>query len=236
LIALRANQSADVAKILEANELESTNPISDHNGCEAPLLKAARNGCSADIFKLLLKCGANVHSLGNDRLTPLMIIVRSFTVRSFESEGAYDFSNGNVLQLGLDSPTWPRWSEQLPVSGRSCHYTLPPGLPRLSEDRCIDLATCLLQNGANALQLDPSGQSAPDVALALKKPRLAALLMYWYELRTCRLLRSLWKRYDQGRLIVGTTLMVPASVRSLLCQFLVPNDLDSTPLACTTYS
>jgi len=236
LHALRTNRSADIAQILDADELESINPISDHSGCETPLLKAARYGCSANILNLLLERGANVDSIGNDQLTPLMIIIQAGDFCSLDFENSLGFSNGSVQQPWLNPPTWPPWSGQVPLSGMAGESALPEGLPRLSEDKCMDLATCLLQSGADALQLDPSGQSAPDVALGLGKPRLAALLRYWYELQTCRLLRTLWRRYDQGHSAVGTALMVPASVRSLLCRFMVPSDLDSAQLALTNAS
>lgn len=235
LHALRANRSADVARILDSNEIESINPISDHFGCETPLLKAARYGCSANIFRLFLKRGAGADSIGNDRRTPLMIIIQAHEFCNLTFEDSTDYPNGSAQQPWLNPPTWPTWSEQVPLSGRVGQCTLPDSLPRLSEDMCIDLATCLLESGADALQLDPSGQSAPDVALGLGKPRLAALLRYWYELQTCRLLRSLWQRYDQGH-YNATALMVPSSVRSLLCHFLVPSDLDSSHLARTTES
>jgi len=222
--ALVNNRSAEVAFILDGNEFESIGPIKDMSGCEPPLVKAARYGCSASILKQLLRHGASADSLGHNGLTPLMIIIRAHTNRlpelvSYMTSPTVPFigSADQSWMLSQMGPLWAPWT---------CEPNLRDGFPRLSEEQCIEMATCLLQGGADALQVDTSGQCAPGVAERLGKPRLAALLKYWCELQACRLLRILWQRSDGGHSADGLLLMVPETARSVLCQFLVPDELD----------
>jgi len=222
--ALVNNLSVEVARILDGNEFESIGPIKDLSGCEPPLVKAARYGCSADILKQLLRHGASADSLGNKGLTPLMIIIRAHTNRV--PDLASYLTSPMVPAIGSADQSW-MLSPMGPLrSPWTCEPNVRDGFPRLSEDQCIEMATCLLQSGADALQVDTSGQCAPGVAERLGKPRLAALLKYWCELRACRLLRILWQRSDEGHSADGWLLMVPETARNVLCQFLVPDELD----------
>mmetsp|Transcript_66769 Transcript_66769/g.131635 ORF Transcript_66769/g.131635 Transcript_66769/m.131635 type:complete len:298 (+) Transcript_66769:100-993(+) len=225
--ALLGNRVLEVARILDGNELASVAPIKDLSGCESPLVKAARYGCSVLILKLLLRHGANADSPGNNGLTPLMIVIRAHTNRLHDRMTYPDFSHGSADQPRTAS-MWPTWSQQIPLAGNNglSESNLRDGLPRLSEDQCMDTALCLLQHGAEALQAGTTGQCAPDVAERLGKPRLAALLKYWCELQACRMLWILWHSYDGGHLKTGTISVVPGTVRSLLSQFMVPDELD----------
>lgn len=136
LKALMSGSLSAVTAALESDSAVATEPFFDNN-CEPPLCAAVNFGCPADVLALLLRHGADVHSVDCRGRTPLLTLC---SLRRGGLLGGYDISFLGEGGLAMKV---------------ECDNVRAQG---------VKVAELLLDAGADPWHLDVGGFSAADLA------------------------------------------------------------------------
>lgn len=213
--AIQSNNAHEIRRLCKTDAESLHVPVKTPMGADLPLHYAVKSGCSLDVIEALLEGGARVTDRGASGESILSAMVKADAdaekaVNQFPSFPMFAF------------PSFP----DLVAAQRDLHIAPPQLIPSVNiimemccqeeastevEDKLISIASCLLQSGADPLQLEADGKCAADHADLGSRRRLAQLLRHHGDLQVARAVK-------QQRLLRR----LPADVEGSVLGFLLP--------------
>uniref|UniRef100_A0A7S1RBJ2 Uncharacterized protein n=1 Tax=Alexandrium catenella TaxID=2925 RepID=A0A7S1RBJ2_ALECA len=231
LAAIRSNCPELVAAALDEDEMLVHVPCHTADGCETPLLVAARVGCPA-VLGHLLRSGASVQDADAAGRTALEIVAAVPDSRPRVAPGAA-WADGTCWRAGL--PDLPGLGARLqaPLRARAMSVALGVlGQPdtwqeaaAAKEARRCACARLLLAHGAGRVRDGAAAAAAAWAAEDQGDARLASLIRHWPDIQTLRWLRRLRPRRAAALGGRGAGLLeCPSDVWELVCEALAPRE------------
>jgi len=215
-----------VNKLLLCDDTLVHVPLPTISGCELPIIAAIRMGCCATVVEVLLRHGAAPTVHGRCGASALHIIVLS--LHNGKSQAGWPFGP-NVVEkphlLGFadsmhDMPLTPCFAHQFEW-GATATCPQIQMCWRNAEQHICDMATCLLQYGADTAE-KWKGLLPAEAARQSGQEHLANIIEHFIWWRAQQILAKHMSAATRAKRLVSPLLQCKANVYRLISEFVAP--------------